>query len=97
MFAQYGRDKSKLPEMTASTLRYLVLTSVPLHFISAALAASVHYFLYAVISMHGAFAVVTLAPHLVHAKSIYHTYSYHAGAKERQSVVILEPRCLRAW
>ena len=40
IFAQYGRDKSRLAAITASTVRYLALTSIPLHFISAALAGA---------------------------------------------------------
>src|ERR1019366_5912802 len=28
IFAQYGRDKSKLPAITASTFRYIALTSI---------------------------------------------------------------------
>jgi hypothetical protein len=39
IFAQYGRDKSRLSAIAASTFRYLALTSIPLHVISAA----VHY------------------------------------------------------
>src|SRR3954468_5527679 len=39
IFAQFGRDKSRLPAMTASSFRYLALISIPLHFIAAALAA----------------------------------------------------------
>src|ERR1700677_5078170 len=38
IFAQYGRDKSKLPEIAAATFRYLALTSIPLHCIASALA-----------------------------------------------------------
>src|SRR4029077_4386644 len=34
IFAQYGRDKSRVPEITASTFRYLALTSIPLHLIA---------------------------------------------------------------
>ncbi len=46
IFAQYGRDKSKLPDITASSFRYLALTSIPLHVISAALAAPALLLLY---------------------------------------------------
>ena len=38
VFAQYGRDKSKLPQLAAASFRYLALTSIPLHFIAVALA-----------------------------------------------------------
>lgn len=87
VFAQYGRDKSKLPEMTASTLRYLVLTSVPLHFISAALAASALLFLYGN-QYAGAFMVVTLAPILCMPKAFITPIRSIMQSHERQSVVI---------
>ena len=38
IFVQYGRDKSKLPAMTASAFRYLALITIPLHCIAASLA-----------------------------------------------------------
>src|ERR1019366_4397023 len=37
IFAQYGRDKSRLPALTAASFRYLALTSIPLPFIATAL------------------------------------------------------------
>lgn len=37
ILAQYGRDPSRLPAMTAASLRYLVLSSVPVHLIATAL------------------------------------------------------------
>ncbi len=40
VFAQYGRDRSRIPLLTASAARYLGLTSIPLHFIAAALAGA---------------------------------------------------------
>src|ERR1035441_656651 len=39
IFAQYGRDKSRVPDITASTFRYIALTSIPIHFVAAALSA----------------------------------------------------------
>lgn len=38
MFAQHGRDHTKVPALTAASARYLGLTSIPLHFIATALA-----------------------------------------------------------
>lgn len=37
ILAQYGRDPSKLPAMTAASVRYLALTSVPVHLIATVL------------------------------------------------------------
>lgn len=38
ILAQFGRDRTKLPAMTAASARYLGLLSIPLHVIAAALA-----------------------------------------------------------
>ena len=46
IFVQYGRDKSKLPAITASTFRYLALITIPLHFIAASLAVPALLLLY---------------------------------------------------
>ncbi len=72
IFAQYGRDKSRLPDITATTFRYLALTSIPLHVIAAVLAAPALLLLYGS-PYKGALMVVTLAPLAVHAQSIYWT------------------------
>ena len=61
IFAQYGRDKSRLPSITASSFRYLALTTIPLHFIAASLAVSALLLLYGH-QYEGAAAVVALAP-----------------------------------
>ncbi len=61
IFAQYGRDKSRLPDIASSTFRYLVLTSIPLHVISAALAVPALLLLYGN-QYKGAAMVVMLAP-----------------------------------
>src|ERR1035441_6887296 len=66
--AQYGRDKSRLPEITASTFRYLAITSIPLHVIAAALAAPALLLLYGN-AYTGAAMVVTLAPLLCMPRS----------------------------
>ena len=61
IFVQYGRDKSKLPELAASTFRYIALMSIPLHFIAASLAASALLIVYGH-KFEGAALVVALAP-----------------------------------
>jgi O-antigen/teichoic acid export membrane protein len=60
-FAQYGRDKSKLPQLTATSLRYIVLISIPAHFVFSALAVPGLLFFYRA-AYAGAAMVVTIAP-----------------------------------
>jgi O-antigen/teichoic acid export membrane protein len=87
VFAQYGRDKSRVPEITASTFRYLAITSIPLHFIAAALAASVLLVLYGNAYADAA-AVVTLAPILCMPKAFIAPVRSLLQSHERQSFVI---------
>jgi O-antigen/teichoic acid export membrane protein len=87
IFAQYGRDKSRLPEITASTFRYLALTSIPLHFISAALAASALLLLYGNAYADAAM-VVSLAPILCMPKAFIAPVRSLLQSHERQSFVI---------
>jgi O-antigen/teichoic acid export membrane protein len=61
IFAQYGRDKSRLPAMAASTFRYLALIAIPLHLIATSLAAPALRLLYGH-KWEGAAVVVTMAP-----------------------------------
>ena len=88
IFAQYGRDKSRVPEITASTFRYLALTSIPLHFISAALAAPTLLLLFGN-QYAGAAMVVTLAPLLCMPKAFIGPVRSLLQSHERQSFVIL--------
>lgn len=87
IFAQYGRDKSKVPDIVASTFRYLVLTSVPLHFISAALAVPALLLLYGN-QYKGAAMVVMLAPLLCLPKAFLSPVQSLLQSAERQSYVI---------
>jgi O-antigen/teichoic acid export membrane protein len=87
VFAQYGRDKSKLPGLTASTFRYLALMSIPLHFIFAALSVSVLLFLYGS-QYAGAATVVMLAPLLCLPKAFMVPAQSLLQSAERQSYVI---------
>ena len=61
ILAQYGRDRSRLPAMTAASVRYLGLTSLPLHIIAVALAGPLLLTLYGN-KYAGAIVVATAAP-----------------------------------
>ena len=87
IFAQYGRDKSKLPAITAYTFRYLALTSIPLHFISCALAFPALLLLYGN-KYRDAALVVTLAPILCLAKAFIGPIQNLFQSFERQGYVI---------
>jgi O-antigen/teichoic acid export membrane protein len=87
IFAQYGRDKSRLPDIVASSFRYLVLTSIPLHFISSALAVPALILLYGN-QYKGAAMVVTLAPLLCMPKAFISPVQNLLQSVERQSGVI---------
>jgi O-antigen/teichoic acid export membrane protein len=88
IFAQYGRDKSKLPALAASSFRYLALTSIPLHLISAALAVPALLLLYGK-QYKGAEMVVTLAPLLGMPKAFINPVQSLLQSTERQGYVIL--------
>jgi len=88
IFAQFGRDKSKLPAITASTFRYLALTSIPVHFIAASLAFPVLLVLYGE-QYRGAAIVVTLAPLLCMPKAFIGPVQSLLQSSERQSYVIV--------
>ena len=61
IFAQFGRDRSRLPAMTAASVRYLGMTSIPIHVIAVALAGPVLLTLYGS-KYAGAVVVATVAP-----------------------------------
>jgi O-antigen/teichoic acid export membrane protein len=88
IFAQYGRDKSRLPEITASTFRYLALISIPLHFISAALAVPALLLVFRHAYADAAM-VVMLAPLLCLPKAFAGPVQSFLQSAERQSFVIL--------
>jgi O-antigen/teichoic acid export membrane protein len=88
IFAQYGRDKSRLAAITSSTFRYLALTAIPLHFIAAVLAAPALLVLYGN-KYSGAIMVVTLAPLLCMPKAFMGPVQSLLMSSERQSLVIL--------
>jgi O-antigen/teichoic acid export membrane protein len=87
LFAQYGRDKSRLADITASTFRYLALTSIPVHVISAALAFPALMLLYGN-KYKDAAMVVTLAPLLCMPKAFISPVQSLLQSIERQSYII---------
>jgi len=87
IFAQYGRDKSKLPAITSSTFRYLALTTIPLHVIAASLAVPALLLLYGN-RFADAAAVVVLAPLLCMFKAFIAPAQSLLQSAERQSFVI---------
>jgi len=87
ILAQYGRDKTKLAALTASTFRYLALTSIPLHVLASALAAPALLFLYGG-AYKDAAMVVTLAPLLCMPKAFIAPAQSILTSYERQSFII---------
>jgi O-antigen/teichoic acid export membrane protein len=87
IFAQYGRDKSRLPAITASTFRYLALTSIPLHFIAASLAAPALLVVYGS-KFQDAVLVVTIAPLMCMFKAFANPAQNLLQSWERQRYVI---------
>jgi O-antigen/teichoic acid export membrane protein len=87
MFVQYGRDKSRLPLITATTFRYLALMAIPLHFVAVSLAVPA---LLGILGTKwaGAAAVVTLAPLLCLSKAFVRPAQSILQSHERQSFVI---------
>jgi len=88
IFAQYGRDKSKLPSIVASSFRYLALSSIPVHFIASALAVPALLLLYGS-KYSGAAMVVTLAPLLCMPKAFIGPVQSLLESAERQRYVIM--------
>ena len=87
IFAQYGRDKSRLPDIAASSFRYLALSTIPIHFIAAALAGSALLLLYGT-KYAGAVAVITVAPLFCMPKAFLVPIQSILQSAERQDFVI---------
>ncbi|MGA3009631.1 MAG: polysaccharide biosynthesis C-terminal domain-containing protein [Terracidiphilus sp.] len=87
MFVQYGRDKSKLPELVASIFRYIALMSIPLHFIAASLAVPALLLFYGQ-KFEGAVMVVALAPVLCMFKAFLTPAQNLLESFEQQRYVI---------
>jgi len=88
IFAQYGRDKSKLPDLASAAFRYLALTSIPLHLIAVALALPALLFIYGN-KFADAAMVVTLAPLLCMPKAFVGPVQNLLESMERQRFVIM--------
>jgi glycosyltransferase involved in cell wall biosynthesis/O-antigen/teichoic acid export membrane protein len=87
LFVQYGRDKSRLPQLTASTFRYLALTAIPLHLIATSLAVPALLFLFGK-QYAGAAMVATIAPILCLPKAFIAPATSLMQSNERQRYVI---------
>jgi O-antigen/teichoic acid export membrane protein len=87
IFVQYGRDKSKLPELAASAFRYIALMSIPLHFIAASLAVPALLLFYGH-KFQGAAMVVAVAPLLCMFKAFLAPAQNLLESSERQRYVI---------
>jgi O-antigen/teichoic acid export membrane protein len=87
IFAQYGRDKSRLPDITAVTFRYLVLISFPLHIIASGLAIPVLLLLYGK-KYIGATTIVALAPLLCMPKAFMAPVRGLLESTERQGIIV---------
>jgi len=88
IFAQYGRDKSRLPVISSAAFRYLALSSIPLHFIATALAAPAMLLVYGH-QYAGAAMVVTVAPLLCMPKAFAGPVQSLLESNERQRYVIM--------
>lgn len=88
IFAQYGRDKSKLPGLAASSFRYIALTSIPIHFIVSSLAVPALIVFYGR-AYTGAAAVFTLAPLLCLPKAFLAPIQNFLFSIERQNHALL--------
>ena len=88
IFVQYGRDKSRLPAIAASTFRYLALIAIPLHIIAASLAVPALLLLYGR-QFQDAAMVVMLAPLLCIFKAFISPAQSLLQCSERQSFVIV--------
>lgn len=87
IFAQFGRDKSRLPQLASTSFRYLVLTSFPLHFIATGLAVPALLLFYGN-QYRGAEAVVLIAPLLCMPKAFLAPIQGLLQSIERQNYII---------
>ena len=88
VFAQYGRDRSRLPAMTASSVRYLALISIPLHIIAVSLAGPALLTLYGA-KYAGAIVVATVSPLLCLPKAFLGPIQSLFESTERQKYFIV--------
>jgi O-antigen/teichoic acid export membrane protein len=88
IFAQFGRDKSKLPQLASAAFRYITLASIPLHAVATALAFPALIFLYGA-KYREAAMVVTIAPLLCMPKAYLGPIQSVLQSTERQVYVII--------
>lgn len=88
IYAQYGRDKSKLPQLAAASFRYLTLTSIPLHVVATALAFPALIFLYGD-KYAGAAMVTIIAPLFCMPKAFLGPVQSLLQSTERQALIIV--------
>jgi O-antigen/teichoic acid export membrane protein len=88
VFAQYGRDRSRLPAMTAASVRYLALISIPLHVIAVALAGPLLLTLYGT-KYAGALVVATVSPLLCLPKAFLGPIQSLFESTDRQKYFII--------
>ena len=88
VFAQYGRDRSRLPAMTASSVRYLALISIPLHIIAVSLAGPALLTLYGA-KYAGAIVVATVSPLLCLPKAFLGPIQSLFESTDRQKYFIV--------
>lgn len=87
IFAQFGRDRSRIPDIASSSVRYLALTAIPLHVIAAALAPAALRFLYGA-KYDGAALVAMLAPILCMPKAFIGPVQNLLESMEKQRYII---------
>jgi O-antigen/teichoic acid export membrane protein len=87
IFAQYGRDKSRVASITASSFRYLALSSIPVHFIAATLAFPMLLVLYGQ-QYAGAAVVVAISPILCLPKAFMGPVQNLLQSNENQKYII---------
>lgn len=87
-FAQYGRDKSRLPALAANSFRYIAMTSIPLHFVVSALAIPALKVFYGR-SYIGASTVMVLAPLLCLPRAFLTPIQSFFFSTERQTLALL--------
>jgi O-antigen/teichoic acid export membrane protein len=92
IFAQYGRDRSKLPNLAAGTFRYIAIMSIPLHFIAASLAVPALMLFYGR-KFEGAAMVVALAPLLCMFKAFVAPAQNLLESMEKQRYIIMATIC----
>lgn len=88
ILAQFGRDRSRLPAMTAAAARYIALISIPIHVIAVPLAAPVLLVLYGK-QYVGALVVATVAPLLCLPKAFLGPVQSLFESTEQQKYFIM--------